>query len=511
MRARIEAATAALLVTIAVVLHVVFFQSAGALWRDELVSVHVALSPSMLGDLHFESFPILWPLLLRGYLALGLPLRLLGMLIGLLSLAAVWIAGKALSGRIPVIALAIAASTASVIRSGDEIRGYGLGIASGVLAMALIGRGRFVLATIAAIVAVQCTYYNAVLVFACCVARLLVGPARECDDLGRMGEGPISGDRPLSTFRRAKPLATGLIAALTLLPYIAVARERRGWDSLESFHIDLATYAKRALEASGYVLPIVVVTALIVAALRVTRTLSPRSGPRAESPHHTMYASITLLLFALGHFLFLRAVGYFPQPWYFAILIVVSAVAADAMLDFDMYPRVAITVVILAIAIRGGARDITLRQTNADFAADLVARGATRDDLVIVYPWTVGVSFNAYYRGVAPWQTLPPLSDHRLQRYDLVKSRLNDPRGAEGLAQAASAKLSAGHHVWLVGFPLYADRAAFADQTHMSDVERADALWCAPLDRALRSVPHRLVLPPVADISRYERLEVVVF
>jgi hypothetical protein len=502
------------------VLHVVFFQSAGALWRDELVSVHVALSPAMLGDLHFESFPILWPLLLRGYLALGLPVRLLGLLIGLLTLAAVWIAGKVLSGRIPVIALAIAASTASVIRSGDEIRGYGLGIASGILAMALIGRGRFVLATLAAIMAVQCSYYNAVLVFACCVARFLVeyeriplGPLAPSERRGegRRGEGPTSQNRLLSRFRGTLPLGTGFIAALTMLPYIAVARERRGWDSLEAFHIDFATYARRALEASGYLLPIVVVIALIVAALPVARTVSPRSGAGAERPRHTMYAAATLLIFLVGHFLFLRSVGYFPQPWYFAILIVVAAVSADILLDIKAIWRGAIALVIVGVAIGGAARDITLRQTNADVAADLVARGATRDDLVIVYPWTVGVSFNAYYRGVAPWQTLPPLADHRLQRYDLVKSRLNDSRGSEGLAQAASAKLSAGHHVWLVGYPLYADRAAFADRSHLSDVERADALWCVPLDRALRGVPQRLVLSPSDDVSRYERVEVVVF
>jgi len=482
------------------VLHVVFFRSAGALWRDELVSVHVALSPSMPGDLHFESFPILWPLLLRGYLALGLPLRLLGLLIGLLALAAVWTAGKILGGRIPTIALAITASTVSVIRSGDEIRGYGLGIASGVLAMALIGRGRFVLATLAAIVAVQCSYYNAVLVFACCVARFLVGPPGVSDELGG---GQTSRDRLRSRFRGTQSLATGFLAALTMLPYIAVARERRGWDSLESFHISLVTYAKRALDAGGYVVPIVVAIALIAAAFRLARGASQR---------HTMYAAAgTLLIFLAGHFFFLRAVGYFPQPWYFAILIVVVAISADVLLDIQALWRVAIALVIVGVAIGGAAHDVGLRQTNADVAADLVARGATRDDLVIVYPWTVGVSFNAYYRGVAPWQTLPPLADHRLQRYDLVKSRLNDARGAVGLAQAASAKLSAGHHVWLVGFPLYADRAAFADRSHMSDVERADALWCAPLDRALRGVPHRLVLPPSDDVSRYERVGVVVF
>src|SRR5204863_8276599 len=163
------------LVTIAVVFHLVFFRSAGALWRDELVSVNVASSPSMLGELHFESFPIVWPLVLRGWLALGLPLRVLGTMIGLGAFAAVWSAATMLGTRTPLVALAIAACTPSLIRSGDAIRGYGLAMATGVLAMAFIGRGKFVAGTIAAVIAVQCSYYNAVLVFAACVAAAVCG------------------------------------------------------------------------------------------------------------------------------------------------------------------------------------------------------------------------------------------------------------------------------------------------------------------------------------------------
>lgn len=467
-------------------LHVVFLRSAGALWRDELQSVDVALSPSIVRNLHFDSFTILWPLLLRGFLALSAPIRVLGFAMGLAALAAVWVAARMMGSRAPVIALAIAGCTVSVIRSGDEIRGYGLGLVSGVMAMAFIGRPierrNLVPATLAAIIAVQCSYYNAVLVFACCIAAAVSG--------ARAVHGAVPRMRAASA-----PLLVGFCAALTMLPYILVFRRRNGWDVLERFDIDAATFAERALQASGWVLPLVLGLAFLVAWRK--RTLG--------------YPAIAILLFVVCHFLFLRTVGFFPQPWYYAILIVAAAIAADVLLDIAPKWRITIAVIVASLAMVRGARDLTLRLTNADRAAALVERNGSRDDLVIVYPWTCGTSFGTYYRGVTPWQTLPPLAGHEPQRYDLAHALLNDTRGAEGLAREASQRLAAGHHVWLVGFPLYSDRAAFADRNRLNVVERADALWCAPLDRALRGRGHRLMLPPPDDTWLYERLQVVVF
>ena len=67
---------AALLVTILVVwLHLTRMTHAGGLWRDEAGAAQVALMPSLhelWNNQTFESFPPLWPLLLRGCGLLGL-------------------------------------------------------------------------------------------------------------------------------------------------------------------------------------------------------------------------------------------------------------------------------------------------------------------------------------------------------------------------------------------------------------------------------------------------------
>ena len=74
---------------------------------------------------------------------------------------------------------------------------------------------------------------------------------------------------------------------------------------------------------------------------------------------------------------------------------------------------------------RGAA---AVRQTNADLVAQTVTRGAAPGDLVLVNPWYDGISFGRYYRGKAPWITLPEMTDHRYHRYDLLKIKMASPR-----------------------------------------------------------------------------------
>jgi uncharacterized membrane protein len=85
---RVEWVVALLATAAAVLLSFVFVVHADGLWRDEVNSVNVAMAPSLSELwrlLEFESAPVLWVLLLRGWLALfgsssDLGLRLLGAL-----------------------------------------------------------------------------------------------------------------------------------------------------------------------------------------------------------------------------------------------------------------------------------------------------------------------------------------------------------------------------------------------------------------------------------------------
>ena len=80
---------------------------------------------------------------------------------------------------------------------------------------------------------------------------------------------------------------------------------------------------------------------------------------------------------------------------------------------------------VLAFGCLPSAREmVTYRQTNMDLIAGVLRERADARDLIVVHPWTFGVSFDRQYSGATPWTTLPPLADHRFHRYDLLKAKM---------------------------------------------------------------------------------------
>src|SRR6266545_2090366 len=98
MEHRRDRGLATLLTIWAVILHAAFFVSAGALWRDEANSIQQACPPGfedVWRSLGYDSFPILYPALLRIWsshlwTASDVGLRLLGFIAGLANLATFW-------------------------------------------------------------------------------------------------------------------------------------------------------------------------------------------------------------------------------------------------------------------------------------------------------------------------------------------------------------------------------------------------------------------------------------
>ena len=70
---------------------------------------------------------------------------------------------------------------------------------------------------------------------------------------------------------------------------------------------------------------------------------------------------------------------------------------------------------------------------------------------MIISHWWMGISFQRYYHGTASWETLPPISDHRAHRYDLLKEQMSRTEALAPLLQRAEQTLRAGHRVWVVG------------------------------------------------------------
>src|SRR5882724_836008 len=120
---------AAALVTLFVAyLHVLFLLSAGGLWRDEAVLVHLSLLPSVpevWQNLTYDSCPILMHLAVRAWSAAGLGntdpgLRVLGLLAGLFLLLAFWLASWTMRNCAPLLAVTLAGLNVTIIHAGDS-------------------------------------------------------------------------------------------------------------------------------------------------------------------------------------------------------------------------------------------------------------------------------------------------------------------------------------------------------------------------------------------------------
>ena len=118
---------AAVLVTLAIIgLHLFFLFHAGGFWRDEVNVINLAGSHS-LSFMARDSFPVLMPLLIKGWAALGLAgsdlkVRLLGSVIGLGLTGALWLAAWTTRRTPPLLSLILLGLNGTGIFWGDSLR-----------------------------------------------------------------------------------------------------------------------------------------------------------------------------------------------------------------------------------------------------------------------------------------------------------------------------------------------------------------------------------------------------
>ena len=445
----------ALVTLFAAYLHALFFLSAGGLWRDEAVLLHLSLLPSLSEvwqNLTYDSCPILMHLVVRAWSAAGLGntdpgLRVLGLLAGLFLLAAFWFASWTMRNGTPLLALTLAGLNVTMVHAGDSLRAYGLGSALGVLALAFIWRltsrpslAAFSCAVAVAVLSVQSLYQNAFLLFAaCCGGFVLCAVERRWRDMF-----PI--------------FAVGAAAAVSLLPYIPLMIRAQEWYIIAKVGFRFSHGWKQLSMATGS--PLTVFTwvwvALWISALAAA--ISVLFWRRDRLPDRVrgliLFAGTSLVLAAAGFAFFLKLAALPTQPWYYVPLMAFSVVCLDTIFLAAWRwarPAAMILAVITITAFLFELPSMICRQTNVDFIATQLSTEVAPNDFVIVYPWYCGVTFNRYYKAAAPWTTLPPLEDYTLQRYDLFKAKMQTKDPIAPVIDRITSTLQSGNRVWLVG------------------------------------------------------------
>ena len=439
----------------AVWFHIYFLHHAGGFWRDEVNLLNVATQHSP-AEMTRDSFPLLMPLLVKSWAALGLAsadanLRLLGAAIGLGGLAALWLAAWTARRAPPLLSLGLFALNSTAITYGDELRAYGLGslmiallFTAGIYFLKQPGWKRAGIFTLCAVLSVQALFHNAVLVGAICLGALAVCARRK-------------------NFSAAlKVFGAGLVAAFSLLPYLqnfiggraAVAVLRTGFSWPRFFH-ELAAALGFPWEPFAFVWALLAL-ALFFFAAKVVFQKVPAENPAEEisSADLRLLAGATLFAAVAGFLGFLWLTALPGQPWYFLPLMMLAVVCFDGVTatvarGAKLFILTA-AVVTFFLSLRVTQRDLNYRFTNLDGWAAALTSEAAPDDFAVVTPWFTGITFAHYFHGTMPWTTLPPLADHATHRYDQVQAQMKTANAVAPVLEKISATLRAGHRVWFL-------------------------------------------------------------
>src|SRR5262245_37800694 len=207
--------------------------NAGPLWRDETIAFNLAQMPS-LGDiwhnLHFDSCPLLWPLLVRGFGMLGLidsdmGIRILGLGIGLFFLTSLWLCQRWFGGRAPTLSIALLGGLPALIFVLGANRVYGLAGCLLVLSFGKIWRvlespskSRILSAGFICLLFVQCIYYGVIFLGAMLAAGALIAIRRQ-------------------RWKVAWAMAgIGLVAGASFFIYLTIMHQ--GWEFLSFWSLD---------------------------------------------------------------------------------------------------------------------------------------------------------------------------------------------------------------------------------------------------------------------------------
>ncbi len=468
---RLEWLVAILLTLAAVALHLRLFREVGGLWRDEVNSVNLASWPTISGmwrHLDYDSFPILNFLILRGWITIfgagnDLAFRALGLIVGLAIIGALWLSGRSFGARAPILSLALLGSNPMFMRYGDSVRAYGLGILLLLLTLRSfwklvqkpLSAGRIVVALLFALLAVQCLYYNSVLLFAVAMGAIAVAA------------------RAKEWKKVLIVLGIGMIAAVSLLPYVPMMARMRLWTFLVNYRVTLPFLFKRSCEVTGspFLWEIGVWTGLFLFAIVIVATdrrtdASPtdnRPGPWwRRLPPEILFAFVAAVVGLMSYVAFLRTLHYFTQPWYYISMAAFAAAAFDVIYltrSESDHSRVSgrrvgailIGLLLLASASFKAWGEVSIRHTNVDLIAPLVNEKVQAGDVVLVPRWECAISFLRYYHGPVPVVTIPPIEDHHLHRYDLVLEQMKIFNAHQPVLDKLEIALRSGHRVFLVG------------------------------------------------------------
>jgi hypothetical protein len=451
---------------------------AGPLWRDEINTLSMAQMPSLKelwSNLPYESFPPLWPLLLRGYGFLGMAgsdagIRVLGLYVGLFFLALLWLCARWTGGRAPILSIALLGSLPAFIFIVGANRAYGLACCLLALSFVMIwrlvvlpSRSRVLMAALACILFVHCVYYD--LVFLCAMlsgASMVVIRRRQWKTLGTLvGIGGVSG----ASMAIYLPMIhrSSVYLPMNQLPFFDFSIL---WNRLGS-----ALTARSSAHAAGINGPEIWVWVMLLLGGAVVALIMQRIRERPPQNHESaatitapvradlaLFCVVSMLLGIAGYLAFLMKLQYVTQAWYYVEMLCLCAISLDGMLGASwpaLHPwgviRIGFMVAMMTWCARPAWEEAHTRRSNVDLIAAGLGQLASTGDLIVVQSAWEGITFDHYYHGRARWVTVPPIDSHKVHRNDLLMEKLNERDPMAPALREITDTLRSSNSVWMVG------------------------------------------------------------
>jgi hypothetical protein len=430
--------------------------SAGALWRDEAAVVQLAQLPTIsevAASFQHEAFPLPFPLLIRSYAAVvgasDASLRWFGFVVSAALLAAAWFNSRTTADRGPLFFIILFGLNATFLVWGTSLRGYGLGcvfllLTIGLTAKAIRGptKANAIAATVASIGSVQFMINAVPLIAAIAAAAILVFAVQR-------------------EFRKAGVVCVcGVLCALSFAPYLP-SYLGADWNIVLEYPTDFASLwdkLRLALAEHGMALAIVwyVAPPLIIIVASALWWISRREK---SSPEAQLFLFLTLVsVFSIfAYYAFLKILSYATRPWYYLPLLCAVAGAIDlasgllSRAQWFRIGRILFTIAALLFLPFELWKVAHQRLTDIDIIAHKLEQDAASNDLIVVNPWHFAPSFYRYYHGPTRWITVPTMNEHRVHRYDLMKSKMVESDPLSDVRAAIQKTLQANHRVWIVG------------------------------------------------------------
>lgn len=462
-----------------IVFHLRFFLHAGGLWRDEVNSVDLCNSariPDVINNLQYDSFPLLWHLVLRVWIRSGIGtsdrgIRLFGLLVGLAILAVLWANARRFRLPTPIATLTLLGFTSVVVTWGDSIRGFGLGVLLALLTLGFMwdvatrpNALRVGLALATALASVQDNFYNSIILFAICCGAAAVALRRR-----KLGRVLIIG-------------GIGLVCAVSMAPYRVLVARSAGFRYMMLHAQSLPWLMSKFAEAVGYdsmnpilrntyndrMWEIAIFGAVGVALWSLlgvggkpsipwpSEELSNFADSKEFRKDVLRYHLIILPVGVIGYWAFLNALGYAMHPWYFLSLLALVAACVDGLLGSAQAPVLRIFVCLAAIYYCGTTAeadwyDAGLRKTNIDLICDRLSQIENPGDFIVISPFFYGITFQRYHKGPAKFVAVPGIDFLAYCKLDLLNGPINDPDAMKPILREIGETLRSGHAVYLVG------------------------------------------------------------